>query len=252
MTERLWTDEQLSAFLDGELSAQDMDALSREIERDSELAARMERIGMANTAYVDAIGEIDRAPMSASLGATIAAAPAANVVAFRKRRLTTFLSDHRAIAASLLCAVAVWGVMSTMSTGGSSDPFGAGPDGMIAANSPLHRVLESAPTGQSSTVGGATAVPRLTFASDDGTFCRQFDVATSDGASAAIACRGEAGWRTQVVAYGLSKPTGEFQTASGARSPVLEVFLDKHMAGAAMNADEERQLLSMGWTTAVR
>lgn len=247
MTDRNWTDEQLSAFLDGELSAPDIDALSQDIGRNSQLAARMERMGSANAAYVEAIGRIDHAPMSEALKTAIETPPTAKVIAFRPRGFTAFLSEHRAIAASLLCAVAVWGAMSTLSRGSSSDPFAPGADGVIVANSPLYQVLESAPTGQASTIGGATAVPRLTFAADDGAFCRQFDIATKDGASAAIACREESGWRTQVVAYGLPKPTGEFQTASAARSPALESFLDGRMSGAPMNAEEEASLLQSGW-----
>jgi hypothetical protein len=250
MTQRTWTDEQLSAFLDGELSAQDTDALSQEIERDTQLAARMERIGSANTAFVDAVGQIDRAPIKESLKAAIETRPSAKVIAFRPRSLTAFVAEHRAIAASLLCAAAVWGVMSTTSNGSPSDPFAPGPDGLIMASSPLHQLLETAPTGQISTVGSATAAPRLTFAADDGSFCRQFDVVVEEGVSAAIACREETGWRTQVVAYGLSRPTGDFQTVSALRSPALESFLDNRMSGAPMNAEEEKRLLQNGWKPA--
>lgn len=252
MSGRNWTDEQLSAFLDGELSADDMDTLSRDIEQDSTLAARMERMGSANTAYVDTIGRIDRAPMAATLRAALETSPAARVIAFRPRSLTAFLAEHRAIAASLLCAAAVWGVMSATSNGSPSDPFAPGPGGLIMANSPLHQLLETAPTGQVSMIDGVTAAPRLTFAADDGSYCRQFDVVMDDAASAAIACREESGWRTQVVAYGLAKPDGEFQTASASRSPVLESFLDARMSGAPMNAEEESKLLQSRWALSGR
>jgi hypothetical protein len=252
MTERTWTDEQLSAFLDGELPPQDMDALSHEIETNAQLAARMERIGSANAAYVDAISQIDRAPVSAAVKAAIETPPTAKVIAFRPRGIAAFLVEHRAIAASLLCAVAVGGIMSTTSKGSASDPFAPGPDGMIMASSPLHQLLETAATGQASTIGNSTAAPRLTFAADDGSFCRQFDVVTPDGASAAIACREATGWRTQVVAYGLPKPDGEFQTASASRSPALESFLDERLSGAPMNAEEEGKLLQGGWKSVSR
>lgn len=247
MTERNWTDEQLSAFLDGELPSQEMDALTREIESNAQLAARTERVGSANAAYVDAISQIDRVPASATLKAAIETSPTAKVIAFRPRGVAAFLVEHRAIAASLLCAVTVGGIMSTTSKGSPSDPFAPGPDGLIMASSPLHQLLETAATGQASTIGSSTAAPRLTFAADDGSFCRQFDVVTPDGASAAIACREESVWRTQVVAYGLSRPTGEFQAASAARSPALESFLDARMSGAPMTADEETRLLRSGW-----
>lgn len=252
MTRQSWSDEQLSGFLDGELPEQEMDALSREIERDPALAARIERLNSANTAYIDAISAIDGAPITTGLKAAIETPPAVNVIAFRPRGIMTFISEHRAIAASLVCAAAVWGVMATVPTGGTSGPFAPGADGVVLAGSPLHRLLESAPTGQASMVGSATAAARLTFATDDGTFCRQFEVSSEGGLSAAIACREDQTWRTQVVAYGLAKPAGDFQTASAARAPALEAFLDERLSGAPMNTEEEIQLLRSGWVKPTR
>lgn len=249
MTRQPWSDEQLSGFLDGELPEQDMDALSRDLESDPALVARIERLNAANAAYVDAIGAIDRAPMADGLKAAIATPGTAKVIAFRPRGLMGFISEHRAIAASLVCAAAVWSVMSTVSPGGTPGPFAPGADGVVLAGSPLHQLLESAPTGQASKEGSATATPRLTFAADDGTFCRQYEVATNEGLSAAIACREDRTWRTQVAAYGLAKPAGDFQTASASRAPALEAFLDERLSGAPMNAGEEAELLRSGWAS---
>ncbi len=248
MTHATWTDEQLSAFLDGELSPVETDALARDLEADPDLAARAERLGAANTAFVTSAAQIDDVPVSAALKAAMETPPEAKVIQFRPRSVRAFLVEHRAIAASLLCMAAVWGLMSTMTTGAPSDPFAPGPDGVIVASSPLYRALETARAGEIVAVGmDATATPRLTFASDDGAFCRQLDVIRGDKASAAIACREDEGWRTQVVAYGLARTLGDFQTASAARSPALEAFLDQRMTGAPMNAEEEAKLLHDKW-----
>lgn len=247
MMRESWSDEQLSAFLDGELPEREMEALSRAIAEDRDLSLRVERLRSANAAYVDAIGEIDRAPLSAGLRVAVESPPAAQVIAFRPRKLAGFIAEHRAIAASLVCAAAVWGVMSVAAPGAAPDPFAPGPNGVILAGSPLHRLLESAPTGQAITAGPATAAVRLTFAANDGTFCRQVEVATDDSVSAAIACREDQTWRAQVAAYGLAKSAGDFQTASASRAPSLEAFLDERLSGAPMSAEEEAQLLSSGW-----
>ncbi|OYX47864.1 MAG: hypothetical protein B7Y90_12280 [Alphaproteobacteria bacterium 32-64-14] len=252
MTDRIWTDEQLSAFLDGELTPQEMEALSQDLEADAALAGRMEKLGTANAVYRDAIGGIDNAPLKASLKAAMDTPPTAQVIAFKPRSISAFVMEHRAIAASLLCAAAVWGVTSATSTDSQSDLLAPGPDGLIVASSPLHQMLEVAATGEVSKVGNAAAVPRLTFAADDGAFCRQFDVTTEDGSSAAIACREDGVWRTQVVAYQLAKPLGEFQTASAARAPALEAFLDAHMPGAPLNAEQEAMLLQRKWAPSQR
>lgn len=247
MTGRMWTDEQLSAFLDGELAPAEMDALALALEADDGLAARMERLGSANAAYLGAVGAIDNAPMKASLKAAMETPPTAKVIAFRPRSIAAFVTEHRAIAASLLCAAGVFGLMSTMNRG-AVDPLAPGADGQIMASSPIHRMLESGKTGEVVTISAsASATPRLTFASDDGGFCRQFDLVSGESASAAIACREGDGWKTQVVAYGLPKPSGDFQTASAGKSEALEAFLDQRMSGAPMNAEDEARLLAGGW-----
>ena len=116
------------------------------------------------------------------------------------------------------------------------------------ASSPIYRMLESGKTGEVVTISAsASATPRLTFASDDGGFCRQFDLLNGESASAAIACREGDGWKTQVVAYGLPKPSGDFQTAAAGKSEALEAFLDQRMSGAPMNAEDEAKLVAGGW-----
>jgi anti-sigma factor RsiW len=52
MTHASWTDEQLSAFVDGELSAAETDTLARDLESDPQLAARAERLGAAHVAFI--------------------------------------------------------------------------------------------------------------------------------------------------------------------------------------------------------
>lgn len=248
MTDALWTDEQLSAFLDGELSPADTDALARDIEADPQLAARAERLGAANTAFIASAAQIDTVPVTAALKAAMETPPTAKVLALRRRSVRAFLVEHRAIAASLLCAVAVGGVASTMAPQPASDPFAPGPGGVILASAPLYQVLETGRTGEANPLSdGVTATPQLTFASANGQFCRQVNVVTGDQSSAAIACREDAGWRTQVIAFGLPKSSPDYQTASANRSPALEAFLDARMSGAPMNADEEDKLLKSGW-----
>lgn len=248
MTHATWTDEQLSAFLDCELSPADMEALARDLETDPQLAARAERLSTANAAFVTSAARIDQIPIGGALKAAMEKPPRAEVVQVWPRPVGAFLMEHRAIAASVLCAAAVFGLVSTMTTGAPSDPLAPGPDGVIVASSPLYRVLETAHTGEAIVVArDATATPRLTFASDDGDFCRQFDIIKGDQASVAIACREDQGWRTRIAAFGLARLSGDFQAASAARSPALEAFLDEHMSGAPMNAEAEAKLLGDGW-----
>lgn len=241
-----WTDEQISAFLDGELPAADMDALGKDVEADAELARRVERLGAANTAFVKAVSAIDSKPMPAGVEKLLAEQPTAKVLAFRPRSASGWLMEHRALAASLLCAAIVGGVASGLRA--ESDPFAPKADGVILASSPLHHALEAASTGEAVLVSaGVSATPRLTFASDTGAFCRQFDVASQRGVTTAIACREGGAWRTQVAVFGKPGTGPDYQTASGAKSPALEAFIDNHISGAALNAEQEKEAITKGW-----
>ena len=248
MSRANWTDEQISAFLDGELDEAATEALARAVEADEALAARVERLGAANKAYVAAMSEIDRRPLSPGVEKILSAPPTAQVIQFRPKAIAGFLTEHRAIAASLLCAAAVWGLSSTL-VSKSVDPMAPGPDGTILASSPIHNALEGGSTGEVVKVAaGTTVTPRLTFASADGNFCRQFEVSAPGGTTSAIACREGAAWRTQVAVFGgpRSNPN-DFQTASGARSPALEAFIDQHISGAPLTAAEEMDAIREGW-----
>jgi hypothetical protein len=142
----------------------------------------------------------------------------------------------------------VWGLASTLAAR-PADPLAPGPDGTILASSPIHSALEGGSSGEVVKIAaGATITPRLTFASAGGGFCRQFEVATSGGTTSAIACREGAAWRTQVAVFGgpRSNP-GDFQTASGDKSPALEAFIDRHISGAPLTAAEEMDAMREGW-----
>jgi len=250
MTRASWTDEQISAFLDGELNQAETEALALAVERDPALAARVERLGSATRAYISAVAAIDQHPMPDGVKKILAAPPTAKVIPFRAK-VGALLTEHRAIAASLLCAAAVWGVSSNLG-GQSGNAWQTAPDGLIVASSPLHRALETGAASEPIQVAAnVTATPRLTFASDEGGYCRQFDVSSPAGATSAIACREDGQWRTQVAVFGRAGG-GDYQTAAGGKSPALEAFIDQHISGAPLNAAEESKVVSEHWKRADR
>ena len=241
-----WSDEQLSAFLDGELPANEMDALSREVEADKELAARLERLGGANEAYVAAVGSIDGQPLSAGLEAAMAAPPTAKIIPFRPKAIGAFVMEHRAIAAALVCAAAVWSVFST-----TRSPVEALQDsqGYIVAASPLHDVLEATPSSvQVKLPGGVEAMPRLTFVTASGDVCRQYRLESATGGSEAIACRRDDRWRVEVAVFGApGAAPGDFQTAAGSSSETLDAFVDRAIEGEPLDAQQEADAIESGW-----
>ena len=247
---RAWSDEQISAFLDGELSPADFEAMLSDLETNPDVAARVRRMSEATKAFVTASLAIDEEPMSAGLAKVLAAPPSAKVIPFRGRSFAATVMDHRAIAASLVCAFAAWGVFAMS---GSVDENGSDTGGMIAAASPLHRALETGATGDVVKVSGSqTATPRLSFAKDDGDFCRQFDLASRDGVTSAIACRDDGVWRTEVAVYGQAAPGEEYTTASGEKAEPLEAFIARFIAGDPLDAAAEKAAIANNWTGAPR
>ena len=245
---RTWSDEQISAFLDGELGAGETDTLARAMESDPALAARAERLASATRVFVAASGAMDAHPMPDKLKAVLAGPPTAKVIPFRGRSFAAIVTEHRAIAAALVCMAGAWGVVAL---GGPANDNQLSTGGMILASSPLHRALELTETGERVDISGDTsATPRLTFVNADGGYCRQFDLQSGDGVTTAIACREDGAWRTEVAVFGKAGPGGEYQTASGEKAMPLEAFIDRTISGDPLDAAAERDAISRRWPAA--
>jgi hypothetical protein len=237
-----WSDEQLSAYLDGELPPPEAEALGQEVKVDAPLAARLAQLERAQTAFVRSVESIDRRPLPASIEKLLRP-PEDSVLMFRSRPgLVQQLIDRRAIAASLLvAAIAVGGFVITAEPRQMSIEPGA----LIARNGPLHDILEAKATGESGSVEDGEATPRLSFATAEA-YCRQFDLAAAARLTSAVACREPEGWRIHVAVLRDPGATG-FQSADAAKSPVLEAFIEANIEGAPLNAAAEAQRISKGW-----
>jgi hypothetical protein len=183
--------------------------------------------------------------MSDGLKAALAP-PSAKIIPFSPRRIGAFVMEHRAIAAGLVCAAAVWGV--SLSAGRPGE-LGPNSDGYILASSQLYRVLQETPSSVPVKLdGGAEVTPRLSFAAASGEFCRQYLLRSSAGGSEAIACREDDNnrWRVEVATYGPLPPSGDYVTAAGPAS-ALDAFVDREIRGEPLDADGEAEAIREGW-----
>ncbi len=157
------------------------------------------------------------------------------------------LMEHRAIAASLLCAAVIGGLASLH----SSTPVSAVDDDsrVIATASPLGRVLEEGRSAKLvSLPAGLTATPRLSFQRADGRFCRQYRLNSPKETTDGIACRENNGWRTELLVFGPATPvTNDYQSASGPATGLLEAYVDKQMKGTPLNASDEAAAIANRW-----
>lgn len=236
-TQRSFDDTTLSAFIDGELPAHEMQAVNAELARDPALAQRYAALKLANDLVLQHARALDDVPLRAATLALLqpdatAAAPA-NVIQGPWRRWTHV---QRALAASLVIgiglAVAYW------QQPGSPDALPA-----LAAYSAQ---LDTAPSGSELSVAAATLTTRFSFRDSENRYCRQYQLSTETAASQNIACRSADGW-TLVTSLPDAPPAAgaAYQPASSSAS--LNAALDSMMQGAALDLETEAALIRNGW-----
>jgi hypothetical protein len=128
----------------------------------------------------------------------------------------------------------------------------------LRADGELQRVLESAPSGRSTTVngiGGPVAIKIVhSFRSTIQDVCRQYELETgAAGRVGGVACRkADGAWRIEIAATGVRgtvASSGAFKPAAPTSSPIAEVetTVDRIIAGDVLGEKEEAELIRNGW-----
>lgn len=225
------SDEQLIAWIDGELSPEAAAQLVAAIEQDPALAARAAAHRSLSHRFTRAFGPIAEQPVAppkreAAPVISLAAARAAR--AEREARRPYRWALPGAVAASLLVGVLV-GQQTTM-VASVGDRAGA-----LALAKPLARALD----GQLSGEAGPIRVS-LSFRDRGGGYCRSFAGQHIDG----VACRSNGVWQLRYAA-----PTrgagGAYRMAGddAARAAVVAGLI----AGEPLDSAGERQARANGW-----
>lgn len=235
-----YSDEQLSAFLDAELDEREMAALREALATDEALSDRLAELAMVDTVVASAYATIDDRPVPGAVTTLLSPATSAdNVVALPVwQRLRRNLQPQYAIAASV-ALLAVFGIARLIPDAGQTEWQN------VAA------LLETAPSGISQTLGADVAFkPRLTYKNMDGEYCRQFQLAHSNGTEESIACRKDNQWQRVTTIY-LPAVTddGEYSTASGGSE--LDAILDQSIADGPFDAQSEASLINQAWDAGV-
>ena len=264
------TDEKLSAFLDGELDTAEMDlvreAIAHDVTVSDRLAAlaevdRVVKVAAEKATAVALPKEIvallsDEKPLSQASGvqasdASLASVSAANqssaenVKPFPKKVNSTNNAPHKqakwkgpfAIAAS----VAVLASLVFFNQQGAETTQ---PSHWARVSS----VLDSNLTGEATTFdSGVTVTPQLSFVNTEFNYCRQAEVASKDELNVMIACKDKQGaWQLAASKLDeLGENAGQYQTATSAK--VMEEELDKMMASAPLNREQEKNAIEATW-----
>lgn len=255
-----YSDEKLSAYLDGELPPEETAAIRDALEKDVLLRDRLARLQRADAAVRAAYGAIDDTPLPESVTDLLKggaaekrpAGPEGNIRFFpAMRRRAAAAPWPVAIAASLAMVV---GFISGQQLSFSPDaPSGAVQMArVIEPNTPLFEVLNrgvSAQTHQIASDADLRLEPVLSFRRLDGSYCREFFAHDANSRTHSVACKEEENWiiKIAVTTSAGNTPEGAYETASTAGDTLVTDYIDRIISGDALSAEEEEDLSRSDW-----
>lgn len=240
-------DDQISAYLDGAMTADEQLRFEAELAANPELSARFER-WQQNDARMQSSYALDALPdgMLERLGlGEDHALNADNVIPFRAKTGAPPANDNivwwkrglplGAAAAAAIAAIGLWTLAP--STDLADDP---------AFQTAMEKTTSGTPTALAN---NDKVQPILSFASAKGDFCREFAVGSGPKGKNGIACRGDRNWKVEAVVNGAPDlgGTGEIRTAAGTDVRALEHVYDRLGASDPINNEKENTLISTGW-----
>lgn len=246
-------DETLSAYLDGELTTDELRTFERRLETDTALQARLSMMREADAATREVFAAVDAAPMPEAVMELLKRAPATggdNVVAFPQRGLDRFMQVPVAIAAGVALVVGFLVSDVFQQLPGRADSIQSLSAQAIDADSSLHRLLEERRSGEiMSLADGQEAEVLLSFEDpQNARFCRQFRVDNADSAAHAVACREAGNWNIEALAFADAAPGGQFAPASAGIPFTISGTVDQLIGSTEpLGIEEENRVISGSW-----
>jgi hypothetical protein len=266
------SDQRLSAFMDGELTAEEHAEIEKLLETDSELQDRLQRFQGADEIAVSMIKEIDEAPMPAAVTALLSTpentAPSQPNPPERWRNKRPGGLFQRPVLFSKLAPIALAAsllLMIGLLVGRHSLSFVAPPlnSNIVVAeaaqtidpDSLLFQALENGPSAIAvSDDNGASITPLLTFQTAQGSWCREIIIA--DGGEPqraapmrALACKNGSDWQLEIAMIDEAIPSslGNYRPATSAGSSEFDAYINDKISGDPLSADAEQSLIENGW-----
>ncbi len=240
-----FTDQQLSAYLDGELPEDEVQALEAALKTDAGLREALARLQNVDDVLTEALSDIADEAVPEHILAMVKASELDPVSDVSSRNVVWMaawkkgasrLTVGAGLAASMIFGWIIGGQVLA--------PLPAVTDGVVMAGlvdeaSALHQVLETVPSG--TTRDGFT--PALSFAAETGV-CRE----VAAPSQRALACREAGRWTVLVVTADASlTATSGYQTASAQTSIIFDVMADQLMTEPPLTREAEALRLQNGW-----
>lgn len=254
-----YTDEMLSAYLDGELPSEEAAALDAALADDDVLRERLVSLQRADKAVRETYCAIDVTPTPEAVLGLLrrkgeSKPHSGDVIAFTKSSIAKAMSHWpTAIAASLALVAGL--------TTGLYGPFDRGDDapatliaGDILPDNAIFAALDDGASGVAVKIPSRAnqslyLQPVLSFLSTDGGYCREFLMSDAVTAARGVACKSGEAWRINVAARSpaidLSKEA--YRTASSSPDPLIDGYIDHVMSGDAIDMNMEKSLIAKDW-----
>lgn len=263
------TDETLMAFADGELSAEEHQAVANLLASSEEDARRLQMFKVtsrgalaksydaeiaeaASESLIEVVDRFKAVSAEAEPEPSPSTGPA-RVMRLNQPRWNTFPQSAAALGLSLIIggllgwfANEQW---STSTTPAISSPFLAG--------GALHSVLETKKSRQklmlSDGSAGGSMQARLSFVTHAGTYCRQYQAVLETGEGFnGVACRQKAGrWQIKlhIPTKIKSRSANDYTLASRSGKNASDELIRAMKSGDVLTIDQEQQLIERSWSS---
>ena len=232
-------DDKFYAWLDGELSVDEANAVAAAVAADPALSRKAEQHRALQSRLRGAFAPLLAAPVPDQI-----AAPPIDFAAARGSRQTSRTSAPRgvsqwmAIAATLVVGLTVGTLVGE--GGGGNSPLAVEGGQMIAA-----AALDEALDTRIASAGQPGAGPRigLTYRASDGHVCRTF---SGVGGSSGLACNVKGAWQVRGLFSSDGATSGEYRMAAG-EDPRLAALVAEGIAGEPFDAAQEQAAKAKRW-----
>lgn len=222
--------EKLSQFLDGELAPQEARLLRERLLAEPELRATLDRMKTVNQRVVNAFG------------------PETGKVPPRVVRLLRSPGQGQrrvgwgfALAASLLAGAGLLLSSQYAQFAGSG----------ASHADPLAAALEASPSSAGAwteLADGRRFQAVLSFASDDGAWCREYLVAGAATTLRGVACRRSGEWATMAEETDNGRHSqSEYRPAGSSQAGTVTHYISRHAADIPLSRQQEAGLIANGW-----
>jgi len=230
-------EDQIIAYVDGELGPVDALRFERAMEIDPSLAVEVDRQRALRDRIAGHFQPVADAPVPAHLAALLDRS--SNVTTFPAKRGRFGWGGSPARFAALAATLVIGLVLGQVLPRGPVAPLGEH-DGAIVAQGGLARTLDtqlaSAPSDGAYRIG-------VSFVAQDGRFCRTFSGA--DGAG--LGCHGADGWSLERFVGDRGPDAATAYRQAGSASAEILAAAQEMMAGEPLDAEGERRARDGGW-----